>query len=282
MPYNLRVILGPEVQSIFDNFSACFNIRIQFFDYTGQILSVGQNRPEEVYCRLVQRQLYGKQACTDQVHTACAKAINTRSLVCYKCHAGLAEAIIPIFHNDQLLGKVFIGQFRSIEKIPAKVLADAEERGLGSSLQVAFDELPYVPQERMDHILGILSTLVGYIITQRMVSFELDSVVQQLVNLLDENIASSLTLQDAAEAVGKSPSSVSHLFRKQFGQSFKQAFLSFKLAHADVLLKTQSEMTIKQIAEAVGYDDPLYFSRLYKKYRGITPSAIRTEEAPIL
>ncbi len=62
----------------------------------------------------------------------------------------------------------------------------------------------------------------------------------------------------------------------------KQSFLSFKLAHADVLLKTQSEMTIKQIAEAVGYDDPLYFSRLYKKYRGITPSAIRTEEAPIL
>lgn len=282
MPYNLRVMLGPEVQSIFDNFSACFNIRIQFFDYTGQILSVGQNRPDEVFCRLVQKQLYGKQACTDQVHCACAKAINTRSMVCYTCHAGLAEAIIPIFHQEQLLGKVFIGQFRCIEKIPQKVLDDAGSPELRNSLQDAFDELPYVPQDRIDNILGILSTLVGYIVTQRMVSFELDSVVQQLVDLLDANIGRSLTIEEAAQAVGKSPSSVSHLFRKQFGQSFKQAFLSFKLAHADVLLKTQPEMTVKQVAEAVGYDDPLYFSRLYKKYRGVTPSAIKAEEAAIL
>ena len=275
MSYQLRVILGPEVQGVFDHFSACFNIRILFFDAAGHMLTVGQNRPDSVYCRLMRRHLYGKQTCFAQDEAKRQEAAETRSLVCYQCHAGLMEAIIPIYHQQQLLGTVFIGQFRSSELMPQWVSRDAEASDVRSSVETAFNELPYVPQERIDHILGLFKILVDYIIAQRMISLGADSLVGKLVTLMEQRISSSFTLQQAASAVGKSPSSVSHLFKKHFGQSFKQAFLEMKLEHADELLRGNSTASVTQVAEAVGYDDPQYFSRLYKKHRGIAPSMSR-------
>ncbi len=275
MSYQLRVILGPEVQRVFDHFSACFNIRILFFDANGQMLSVGQNRPDSVYCRLMRRHLYGKQTCFAQDEAKRQESASTHSLVCYQCHAGLMEAIIPIYHQQQLLGTVFIGQFRSSEQISPWVKRDACASDVLSSVEAAFHELPYVPQERIDHILGLFNILVEYIIAQRMISMGPDNLVGKLVALMEQRISGSFTLQQAASAVGKSPSSVSHLFKKHFGQSFKQAFLEMKLAHADEMLHGQHMTSITQVAEAIGYDDPQYFSRLYKKHRGTTPSMSR-------
>lgn len=275
MSYQLRVILGPEVQKVFDHFSACFNIRILFFDAAGEMLSVGQNRPDSVYCRLMRRHLYGQQTCFAQDETRRQEAAAKRSLVCYQCHAGLMEAIMPIYHQNQLLGTVFIGQFRSSQQISPWVKRDADTHDVGNSVEEAFHELPFVPQERIDHILGLFNILVEYIIGQRMISLGADSLVGQLLQLMQQHTGTSLTLQQAATAVGKSPSTVSHLFKKHFGQSFKQAFLSTKLTRAEELLRSGRGLSIAQVAEAVGYSDPLYFSRLYKRHRGMTPSMAR-------
>ena len=51
-------------------------------------------------------------------------------------------------------------------------------------------------------------------------------------------------------------------------------FIHLKIRKACELLD-QTELTVQEIAVAIGYDDPYYFSRIFKKIQGVSPSAYR-------
>uniref|UniRef100_UPI00262A74C7 helix-turn-helix transcriptional regulator n=1 Tax=uncultured Alcanivorax sp. TaxID=191215 RepID=UPI00262A74C7 len=60
------------------------------------------------------------------------------------------------------------------------------------------------------------------------------------------------------------------------GQTPMQAFQRIKVSHACYLLDITEE-TVVQIAARLGYDDPYYFSRLFKKQMGVSPQQYRRE-----
>lgn len=63
-------------------------------------------------------------------------------------------------------------------------------------------------------------------------------------------------------------------FKENFHTSPMQYLLSVRICQATELLET-SNYNITQIANIVGYDDPLYFSRLYSKVKGVSPTEYR-------
>ena len=65
-------------------------------------------------------------------------------------------------------------------------------------------------------------------------------------------------------------------YKRQTGQTPMQAFQRIKVSHACYLLDI-SDDTLAQIAARLGYDDPYYFSRLFKKVMGISPQRYRRE-----
>ncbi|MFA7230578.1 MAG: helix-turn-helix domain-containing protein [Victivallaceae bacterium] len=68
---------------------------------------------------------------------------------------------------------------------------------------------------------------------------------------------------------------MSHIFRKKLSKSFKHHLLEKKLEKADEYLHLKPEMSIEEVAGKVGFRDQFYFSRLYRKYRGMPPSEYR-------
>ena len=71
-----------------------------------------------------------------------------------------------------------------------------------------------------------------------------------------------------------SASHFSSLFRKATGMSPMDYFIHLKLQKACLLLYSSS-IKIKDVALAVGYEDPYYFSRLFKKYLKLSPDQYR-------
>ncbi len=55
-------------------------------------------------------------------------------------------------------------------------------------------------------------------------------------------------------------------------KSFKQMMIEEKLKKAEEYFHLGPNITIREVAVKVGYNDPYYFSRLYRKYRGLSPS----------
>ena len=63
-------------------------------------------------------------------------------------------------------------------------------------------------------------------------------------------------------------------FKQYTGSSPMQYILSIRIYNAEVLLKNE-QYNITEISNIVGYDNPLYFSRIFKKVKGLSPSEYR-------
>jgi len=93
-------------------------------------------------------------------------------------------------------------------------------------------------------------------------------------NFTDPN----LMLQDAAKAAGMSASRFSTVFAQETGMTFTEYLTGLRIAKAKELLRATT-LRSSEIGTAVGYNDPHYFSYLFKKSVGQTPSEYRKAKA---
>ncbi|MBR6828092.1 MAG: AraC family transcriptional regulator [Prevotella sp.] len=100
--------------------------------------------------------------------------------------------------------------------------------------------------------------------------------VAAVTHYMHENLERRLTLDDLAHYTGYSPSHFSLLFRQQAGESPLARFTRLKLDRACILLQT-TDMRINQICHKLGFDDPYYFSRLFKQQKGLSPKQYRIQ-----
>ena len=71
-----------------------------------------------------------------------------------------------------------------------------------------------------------------------------------------------------------SPYYFSKLFKQEVGENFIEYVTGARIKHAQHLLE-DSRYSIKEVCVMSGYSDPNYFSRIFKKYEGMTPSEYR-------
>jgi AraC family transcriptional regulator of arabinose operon len=101
-----------------------------------------------------------------------------------------------------------------------------------------------------------------------------DERIRRAMDYLERNIAYKIALADIAEAVGLSSSRLAHLFREQSGQTPQQYLEGLRMQRASELLR-RTGFSIKQIADAVGFDSQFYFSQRFKAWTKRSPSAFR-------
>ena len=100
--------------------------------------------------------------------------------------------------------------------------------------------------------------------------------IEPTLHFLRQHIDQPLTLTEMANHAGLSKPHFSRIFKNQTGYAPMDYFIHLKLQKASSLL-ILTEMTVREIAWMVGYGDPYYFSRLFKKVVGVSPSVIRNQ-----
>lgn len=101
-----------------------------------------------------------------------------------------------------------------------------------------------------------------------------DRRVAAAMDYLDRHLQAKTSLDEVAAAVGLSPSRLAHLFRAEAGQT-PQVYLEARRMERAAELLQRTGFSIQQIAAAVGFDSPFYFSRRFKAATGRSPSAFR-------
>ncbi|MDR1636993.1 MAG: AraC family transcriptional regulator [Treponema sp.] len=96
------------------------------------------------------------------------------------------------------------------------------------------------------------------------------------VEYIHAHYAEGIQLGDAAEAALVSPAYLSRLFSEHCKTSFIDYVTELRIENAEKLLR-ESKMTIKEVAFAAGYQDPNYFSKIFRKVTGLSPLAYAGE-----
>lgn len=104
------------------------------------------------------------------------------------------------------------------------------------------------------------------------------SIVEAAIHYMQENIENRITLQNVLDYVGYSQSHFSAIFKKSTGESPLAYFNKLKIEYACKLLK-ETDLRMNQICYKIDIEDPFYFSRLFSKAKGISPTEYRLKES---
>lgn len=100
--------------------------------------------------------------------------------------------------------------------------------------------------------------------------------VQTMVNYIQDHFAEALTLQVLSGEFKMSESYISSLIKKRTGKGFSEHLMEIRIRKAQEYLRMTND-SIEKIAERVGYPDYFYFTKVYKKATGISPTAYRRQ-----
>lgn len=107
-------------------------------------------------------------------------------------------------------------------------------------------------------------------------SDDLDEV-ERATHFFNENYSKNISIKDYAQSRHMSDCWFNRIFKKVVKVTPMQYIISLRITNAIDLLENTSYNIIK-IANTVGYDDPYYFSRLFHKYIGVSPSEYRKNQ----
>lgn len=104
---------------------------------------------------------------------------------------------------------------------------------------------------------------------------------ERATRYFSENYNKTICIEEYAESRHVSACWFIRQFKHYTGMPPMQYILSIRIANAQNLLETTS-YTVSEVASIIGYDNPLYFSRLFKKQLGMSPTEYRKRQAAVL
>jgi AraC-like DNA-binding protein len=273
MSNKLNLFLDEEVQNLIDSFAYCFRVKITIFSPEMEELIVGLQNPGSQYCQLIQKGLRFRYRCLRQDKLMCENCASKNRLTIYQCHAGCSEAVLPMEVDGKIIGYAMLGQFRTATTIPNDIVQEWKKNTLDmNELNAAFDYQPFFNAEAVKNMLRLFSMLIAFLITRDYVRVRRPSLAENVLRWINEHIAEPIELDNAVEDLHRSRSAISHAVKKQLGMSFKQLCTIMKIQKFESIIAVQPDISITEAAALVGYDDPLYFSRIYRKVRLSSPS----------
>lgn len=177
------------------------------------------------------------------------------------------------FWNDWLSWQTEVRGVYVTRGLPPSVTQPLEELFIDIEY-TAKSDLPY----RNDLAINLLEQLLIRCKTVQpdIVTKPLDPRVIEAMNYMTQNLNQDFTLEDVADHACLSPSRLGHLFRDEMKMTITQWRDDQRISRAKQLLVT-THYSVNHIGRIVGYSDPLYFSRVFKRKAGVSPKLYREQ-----
>jgi two-component system response regulator YesN len=216
----------------------------------------------------------------------------------------------PVDKENDLLDKVRMGDRKGAKKILNEILAVIFIRSAGNielikartlELVVVISRAAVEGGASMDKLLGynysyilelafmsrfedicfwivkVLDTFLDTVYESR--SIKNSNLLGEAIRIIKTQYSENLSLDEVAQQLFISPYYLSHLFSEELKVTFHEYLTRIRMDEAKRLLSDRS-LTIMEISFRVGYDDPNYFSKVFKKNIGVSPTQYR-KQAPV-
>lgn len=196
------------------------------------------------------------------------------------CHAGVYEFVYPFTSRGETVGFVSVSGYKidnaksesALSRICGKYgfnhedLRKAYQCGLTDTIpDTEFTDTLIMPLCRMLELACISCTE------------EPDSLYTKILHYIHLHHTERITVRDLSEKFFCSVSSISHMFKSTCGCSISDYIIKLRMETAKAML-ANSDMSILSVALNVGYTECSYFSNVFRKNCGISPSEYRKQQ----
>ncbi len=155
----------------------------------------------------------------------------------------------------------------------------AIEGGLSSELAMTVSDTYIQRMEGLNEISGIMNLYYQMLcdFTERVHKIKelhYSKAVMQCLDYISRYLHDAITISHLAEATGISRNYLSELFKKEVGISLREHILNAKVEEAKGLLAFSGE-SIMDICTCLNFSDQSYFTKVFRKYAGVTPGQYR-------
>ena len=132
------------------------------------------------------------------------------------------------------------------------------------------------------HLIGHLYLIIDYLMrsaADRIIpkgSRLRDFYIHEALTFIDHNFQNDISVEDIAAVCGLNRSYFGKIFKDVIGKTPQEFLLNYRMVKAAELLKLTT-LSIGDISNAVGYDNPLHFSRAFKNIYGLSPREWRNQ-----
>jgi len=235
------------------------------------------NIHENPYCVYVKSCASAQQHCIKKQEKIIEKCKD--GSFCGVCYAGVKEYVYPNTHQGKVVGFICVSGYATqnneeyIRAVSEKFPLSKER--LASVYQSLKKEMP--PKEYVDTLIYPLCHMLELAhIKAETLAVNDDTFMEKLVRYIKKNYTQNLTSDVLCKEFYCSRSHLSHTFNKQMHMSLKEYLNTLRIDSAKMLLQN-SQLDIAEISLSLGFSDPNYFTVIFKKYTGVTPSAYRAK-----
>lgn len=272
-----KIIVNEEkLSDILAAFSAFSKGKIRFFD-NATLTYRSRGRENTAFCSMLSRTPASNLLCTKCNEAANSRCRRRKSTYVYHCHVGLVEIISPIYYEGIYIGNIGVGQFRDTKELPdpqyLSYLSQQSGRDI-SQLKKAYSSLPMIHSEGIKGAAMLLEMVVKKLCEENVFSIDYHNTIVRVEQYIRDHIGEDLTLATIASHIYMNPSYLSSMYHKNTGNTITHYIQQERIAQA-VYYFSISNMSISEVALAVGFNDANYFTKVFYKETGYTPRDYR-------
>ncbi|MFC4775978.1 AraC family transcriptional regulator [Paenibacillus sp. GCM10023252] len=165
----------------------------------------------------------------------------------------------------------FCGHIRgdkSVTSCLSALIHELDEKGYGYELAVKSLLFQLAALLVRDYVAAVRGAEDSRVLSSNLERFA------PVLSYIDEHYKDKLSVEGLAGQLGLSRFHFSRLFRSLTGRTVTDYVNIVRIGHAELLLRSTS-LSVSEVADATGYNDIYYFSKVFKRYIGTAPSTLR-------
>lgn len=272
-----KIELPPDLMTVLKELHNLSGFRISIYDTSLNELAA---YPPSLYgfCALVQRDKKVHEICVSNDAAAFEVVKKTGRVYIYQCKFGLYEAVTPLYYFGVLSGYLMMGQALDTR-------GDSRDHVFQKSAPYVDDhkrlleEISKIPSTSKDKILScinLMSICAGYITLSNRWNTSDKNLASGVRKYINQNYPERITIELLCSRFFCSKSTLINSFKKKYRKTIVQYLTEVRLAQAAKLLEN-SEDSIYLISQKCGFVDQNYFSKVFSRAYGATPTLYRRE-----
>lgn len=267
-----------ELKRLLSDFYRITGIRITVFDDSRREVAAEPADPPD-FCRLIRGTEAGRAACAACDREACRIASRRDKVYVYRCHAGLTEAIMPLYVEGALAGYLLCGHmfaFPSADEGWETVRRCCEGYPIDpDKLREACLARPLLSEDYIHSAARILHATASYLILERLATLQETSDAARLCDYLAAHFTEDIDAAVLCRELGLGRTSLYRLSERLYGTGPAARIRAMRIDKACRLLATRRDLSIADIGLACGYPDYNYFISVFTRETGVSPGKYR-------